>query len=122
MDFDTSGRCFYWNNYFRNSRLGKFRFFTVFTVSFLVLLTYYVQIIVHTVCIISFQPLRVDKVKVHTLKDPGTFLLVYLNEYRILVSAYVLQASTGVIQAKWTEMIDKAKVLKGERGVNNDAV
>ena len=46
----------------------------------------------------------------HDLKDPGTFLLVYLNEYRIVVSAYVLQAPTAVVQAKWKEMIDKAKV------------
>ena len=36
--------------------------------------------------------------------------MVYLNEYRNVVSAYVLQASTPTLQAKWTEMIDKAKV------------
>ena len=46
----------------------------------------------------------------HVLKDAGMFLLVYLNEYRIVVSAYVLQAPTPVVQGKWIEMIDKAKV------------
>ncbi|CAB4008678.1 pleckstrin homology domain-containing family G member 5-like isoform X2, partial [Paramuricea clavata] len=54
-------------------------------------------------------PLRIDKVKVHVLKDPGTFLLVYLNEYRIVVCAYVLHAPNPVVQAKWIEQIDKAK-------------
>lgn len=37
----------------------------------------------------------------------GTFLLVYLNEYRTVVHAFVLQSSD---RAKWIEMFDKAKV------------
>ncbi|XP_046850593.1 pleckstrin homology domain-containing family G member 5-like isoform X2 [Xenia sp. Carnegie-2017] len=56
-------------------------------------------------------PMRVDKVRIHPLKDPGMFLMVYLNEYYIMVTAYVLQAPSSDALTKWTEKIEKAKAL-----------
>jgi len=58
---------------------------------------------------ITRQPYRLNKIVLHPLKDPGSFLFVYLNEYNVLVSAFTLLVSAHE-HMKWKENIDKAKI------------
>lgn len=54
------------------------------------------------------QPFRLNKVMIHPLKDIGSFVFIYLNEYSVLVTAFTLQVS-ATEYAKWMQALDKAK-------------
>ncbi|KAI1897120.1 hypothetical protein AGOR_G00079850 [Albula goreensis] len=51
------------------------------------------------------QPLFIDNVVCRELKDPGSFLLVYLNEFRSAVAAYSFQANSAAQGRSWVEAI-----------------
>ena len=53
-------------------------------------------------------PMRVDRLIVHELKDKGSFLLMYLNEYHIPISAFTFHADQRAINI-WIEHIRKAQ-------------
>ncbi|CAC5372385.1 PLEKHG5 [Mytilus coruscus] len=53
-------------------------------------------------------PMRVDRLIVHELKDKGSFLLIYLNEYHIPISAFTFHADQRAINI-WIEHIRKAQ-------------
>ncbi|XP_064598754.1 uncharacterized protein LOC135465444 [Liolophura sinensis] len=53
-------------------------------------------------------PMRVDKIVVQELKDKGSFLLLYLNEYRVPVSAFTFHGDNASIRV-WIEHIKKAQ-------------
>ncbi|XP_063292516.1 pleckstrin homology domain-containing family G member 5 isoform X1 [Pelobates fuscus] len=57
------------------------------------------------------QPLMVDKVICRELKDPGSFLLIYLNEFRSAVAAYTFQASGQSLCRGWIEALYNAQNL-----------
>ncbi|XP_064155305.1 pleckstrin homology domain-containing family G member 5 isoform X2 [Anguilla rostrata] len=51
------------------------------------------------------QPLFLHNVVCRELKDPGSFLLVYLNEFRSAVAAYSFQANSATQGRSWVEAI-----------------
>lgn len=55
------------------------------------------------------QPFRLDKTIIRVLKDAGSFLVVYLNEYDVMSNAFVLQINPTE-QAQWLTAFEKAKV------------
>ena len=55
------------------------------------------------------QPFRLDKTVIRVLKDAGSFLVVYLNEYNVMSNAFVLQINPTE-QAQWLTAFEKAKV------------
>ncbi|KAM7139133.1 pleckstrin homology domain-containing family G member 5 isoform 1-T1 [Macrochelys suwanniensis] len=57
------------------------------------------------------QPLLVDKIVCRELKDPGSFLLIYLNELRSAVGAYTFQASGQALCRGWVEALYNAQNL-----------
>ncbi|KAM5141079.1 pleckstrin homology domain-containing family G member 5 isoform 1-T1 [Mantella aurantiaca] len=57
------------------------------------------------------QPLLVDKVVCRELKDTGSFLLIYLNEFRSAVAAYTFQASGQSLCRGWVEALYNAQNL-----------
>ncbi|CAI9617358.1 unnamed protein product [Staurois parvus] len=57
------------------------------------------------------QPLLVDKIVCRELKDAGSFLLIYLNEFRSAVAAYTFQASGQSLCRGWVEAIYNAQNL-----------
>ncbi|XP_053307745.1 pleckstrin homology domain-containing family G member 5 isoform X2 [Spea bombifrons] len=57
------------------------------------------------------QPLMVDKIVFRELKDPGSFLLIYLNEFRSAVAAYTFQASGQQSCRRWIEELCNAQNL-----------
>ncbi|XP_030393409.1 pleckstrin homology domain-containing family G member 5 isoform X1 [Gopherus evgoodei] len=57
------------------------------------------------------QPLLVDKIICRELKDPGSFLLIYLNELRSAVGAYTFQASGQSLCRSWIEALYNAQNL-----------
>ncbi|XP_029434476.1 pleckstrin homology domain-containing family G member 5 isoform X2 [Rhinatrema bivittatum] len=57
------------------------------------------------------QPLLVDKIVCRELKDPGSFLLIYLNEFRSAVCAYTFQASGQSLCRGWIEALYNAQNL-----------
>ncbi|XP_074074691.1 pleckstrin homology domain-containing family G member 5 isoform X2 [Macrotis lagotis] len=57
------------------------------------------------------QPLMVDKIVCRELRDPGSFLLIYLNEFRSAVGAYTFQASGQALCRGWVEAIYNAQNL-----------
>ncbi|XP_034609544.1 pleckstrin homology domain-containing family G member 5 [Trachemys scripta elegans] len=57
------------------------------------------------------QPLLVDKIICRELKDPGSFLLIYLNELRSAVGAYTFQASGQSLCRGWIEALYNAQNL-----------
>ncbi|XP_077314462.1 pleckstrin homology domain-containing family G member 5 isoform X3 [Lithobates pipiens] len=57
------------------------------------------------------QPLLVDKIVCRELKDTGSFLLIYLNEYRSAVAAYTFQASGQSLCRGWVEALYNAQNL-----------
>ncbi|KAM9256239.1 LOW QUALITY PROTEIN: pleckstrin homology domain-containing family G member 5 [Cariama cristata] len=64
------------------------------------------------------QPLLVDKVICRELRDPGSFLLIYLNELGSAVAAYTFQASGQSLCRSWVEAVRNAQVRgAGEVGV-----
>ncbi|XP_073417850.1 pleckstrin homology domain-containing family G member 5 isoform X1 [Dendrobates tinctorius] len=57
------------------------------------------------------QPLLVDKMVCRELKDSGSFLLIYLNEFRSAVAAYTFQASGQSLCRGWVEALFNAQNL-----------
>ncbi|XP_075461098.1 pleckstrin homology domain-containing family G member 5 isoform X3 [Ascaphus truei] len=57
------------------------------------------------------QPLLVDKIICRELKDPGSFLLIYLNEFHSAVAAYTFQASGQSLCRGWIEALYNAQNL-----------
>ncbi|KAM9217637.1 pleckstrin homology domain-containing family G member 5 [Leptosomus discolor] len=57
------------------------------------------------------QPLLVDKVVCRELRDPGSFLLIYLNELGSAVAAYTFQASGQSLCRSWVEALRNAQNL-----------
>ncbi|XP_069805100.1 pleckstrin homology domain-containing family G member 5 isoform X1 [Dendropsophus ebraccatus] len=57
------------------------------------------------------QPLLVDRVICRELKDTGSFLLIYLNEFRSAVGAYTFQASGQSLCRGWVEALFNAQNL-----------
>ncbi|XP_061306330.1 pleckstrin homology domain-containing family G member 5 isoform X3 [Pezoporus flaviventris] len=62
------------------------------------------------------QPLLVDKVVCRELRDPGSFLLIYLNELGSAVAAYTFQASGQSLCRSWVEAVRNAQVRGAEGG------
>ncbi|KAM6402576.1 LOW QUALITY PROTEIN: pleckstrin homology domain-containing family G member 5 [Rhynochetos jubatus] len=57
------------------------------------------------------QPLMMDKVVCQELRDPGSFLLVYINELGSAVAAYTFQASGQALCRGWVEAVRNAQNL-----------
>ncbi|XP_063799479.1 pleckstrin homology domain-containing family G member 5 isoform X3 [Pseudophryne corroboree] len=57
------------------------------------------------------QPLLVDKIVCKELKDTGSFLIIYLNEFRSAVGAYTFQASGQSLCRGWVEALFNAQNL-----------
>ncbi|XP_051967721.1 pleckstrin homology domain-containing family G member 5 isoform X3 [Xyrauchen texanus] len=55
------------------------------------------------------QPLVIHYVVCRELKDPGSFLLIYLNEFRCAVASYCFQANSGAQGRSWMEAIYNAQ-------------
>ncbi|XP_042199715.1 pleckstrin homology domain-containing family G member 5 [Callorhinchus milii] len=55
------------------------------------------------------QPLLVEKIICRELRDPGSFLLVYLNEFGSAVAAYTFQAGSTAGGRAWTEALGNAQ-------------
>ncbi|KAK2874259.1 hypothetical protein Q8A67_021412 [Cirrhinus molitorella] len=55
------------------------------------------------------QPLVIHNVVCRELKDPGSFLLIYLNEFRCAVASYCFQANSGTQGRSWIEAIYNAQ-------------
>ncbi|XP_078696724.1 pleckstrin homology domain-containing family G member 5-like isoform X12 [Branchiostoma floridae x Branchiostoma belcheri] len=55
------------------------------------------------------QPMIMDRIELKELKDPGSFLLVYLNEYKLATAAYMMQAGTPGQGKTWIEAIRNAR-------------
>uniref|UniRef100_A0A8C9SG98 Pleckstrin homology and RhoGEF domain containing G5 n=1 Tax=Scleropages formosus TaxID=113540 RepID=A0A8C9SG98_SCLFO len=51
------------------------------------------------------QPLLIHNVVCRELKDPGSFLVIYLNEFRTAVAAYSFQANSTAQGRSWIEAI-----------------
>ncbi|KAK3104745.1 hypothetical protein FSP39_009161 [Pinctada imbricata] len=58
-------------------------------------------------------PMRVDRIIVQELKDKGSFLLIYLNEYHVPVSAFTFHADQSSVKI-WIDHIKKAQMLYRE--------
>uniref|UniRef100_U3ESZ8 Pleckstrin homology domain-containing family G member 5 isoform e n=1 Tax=Callithrix jacchus TaxID=9483 RepID=U3ESZ8_CALJA len=54
-------------------------------------------------------PLLVDKIVCRELRDPGSFLLIYLNEFQSAVGAYTFQASGQALCRGWVDTIYNAQ-------------
>ncbi|XP_010848500.1 PREDICTED: pleckstrin homology domain-containing family G member 5 [Bison bison bison] len=54
-------------------------------------------------------PLLVDKIVCRELRDPGSFLLIYLNEFHSAVGAYTFQASGQALCRGWVGAIYNAQ-------------
>ncbi|XP_052034239.1 pleckstrin homology domain-containing family G member 5 isoform X3 [Apodemus sylvaticus] len=54
-------------------------------------------------------PLLVDKIVCRELRDPGSFLLIYLNEFRSAVGAYTFQASSQALCRSWVDTLYNAQ-------------
>ncbi|KAG5835490.1 hypothetical protein ANANG_G00244550 [Anguilla anguilla] len=51
------------------------------------------------------QPLLINNVVCRELKDPGSFLLIYLNEFHSAVAAYSFQANSATQGRNWIDAI-----------------
>lgn len=51
------------------------------------------------------QPLLIHNVVCKELKDPGSFILIYLNEFKSAVAAYTFQANSATQGRSWVEAI-----------------
>lgn len=56
------------------------------------------------------QPLIIRNVVCRDLKDPGAFLIIYLNEFRSAVASYCFQANSATQGCTWVEAINNAQV------------
>nr|KAF6319792.1 hypothetical protein mMyoMyo1_008529 [Myotis myotis] len=54
-------------------------------------------------------PLLVDKIMCQELRDPGSFLLIYLNEFHSAMGAYMFQASGQALCRGWVDSIYNAQ-------------
>ncbi|XP_055980929.1 pleckstrin homology domain-containing family G member 5 [Sorex fumeus] len=54
-------------------------------------------------------PLLVDRLVCRELRDPGSFLLIHLNEFHSAVGAYTFQASSQALCRGWVEAIYNAQ-------------
>ncbi|XP_052574656.1 pleckstrin homology domain-containing family G member 5 isoform X1 [Peromyscus californicus insignis] len=54
-------------------------------------------------------PLLVDKIVCRELRDPGSFVLIYLNEFHSAVGAYTFQASSQALCRSWVDTIYNAQ-------------
>ncbi|KAM9445307.1 pleckstrin homology domain-containing family G member 5 isoform 2-T3 [Clarias gariepinus] len=55
------------------------------------------------------QPLLLHNVVCKELKDPGSFVLVYLNEFKSAVAAYSFQANSAAQGRSWIDTINTVK-------------
>ncbi|XP_073731613.1 pleckstrin homology domain-containing family G member 5 isoform X2 [Misgurnus anguillicaudatus] len=55
------------------------------------------------------QPLLLHNVVCKELKDPGSFVLIYLNEFKNAVAAYSFQANSAPQGRSWTDAICKVQ-------------
>ncbi|XP_072334726.1 pleckstrin homology domain-containing family G member 6-like isoform X2 [Scyliorhinus torazame] len=55
------------------------------------------------------QPLMLDKMISRELKDPGTFLLMYVNELHSVVAAYTFQAPSSSLCKGWIDSLTAAQ-------------
>ncbi|XP_043935500.1 pleckstrin homology domain-containing family G member 5-like [Protopterus annectens] len=55
------------------------------------------------------QPLMVEQIVCRELKDPGTFLVLYLNEFQCIVLALTFQTSSSKDRTMWVDAINNAK-------------
>ncbi|XP_049327527.1 pleckstrin homology domain-containing family G member 5 isoform X3 [Astyanax mexicanus] len=55
------------------------------------------------------QPLVIQNVVCRELKDPGAFLLIYLNEFRTAVASYCFQANSATQGRSWVEAVYNAQ-------------
>ncbi|XP_059178765.1 pleckstrin homology domain-containing family G member 5-like isoform X3 [Physella acuta] len=53
-------------------------------------------------------PMRLDQLVVSELKDKGSFLLIYINEYSVPISAFTFHSETGAIRG-WLEKFREAQ-------------
>ncbi|XP_031146366.2 pleckstrin homology domain-containing family G member 5 isoform X2 [Sander lucioperca] len=51
------------------------------------------------------QPLLIHNVVCKELKDPGSFILIYLNEFKSAVAAYTFQANSATQGRSWVDAI-----------------
>uniref|UniRef100_A0AAV2LZ58 Pleckstrin homology domain-containing family G member 5 n=1 Tax=Knipowitschia caucasica TaxID=637954 RepID=A0AAV2LZ58_KNICA len=51
------------------------------------------------------QPLLIQNVVCKELKDPGSFILIYLNEFKSAVAAYTFQANSATQGRSWVDAI-----------------
>ncbi|XP_053174443.1 pleckstrin homology domain-containing family G member 5 isoform X1 [Scomber japonicus] len=51
------------------------------------------------------QPLLVHNVVCKELKDPGSFILIYLNEFKSAVAAYTFQANSATQGRSWVDAV-----------------
>ncbi|XP_045912376.1 pleckstrin homology domain-containing family G member 5 isoform X2 [Micropterus dolomieu] len=51
------------------------------------------------------QPLLIHNVVCKELKDPGSFILIYLNEFKSAVAAYTFQANSAAQGRSWVDAI-----------------
>ncbi|OWF37173.1 Pleckstrin homology domain-containing family G member 5 [Mizuhopecten yessoensis] len=58
-------------------------------------------------------PMRVDRIITQELKDKGSFLMIYLNEYHVPVSAFTFHGDQAAVRV-WLEHIRKAQALYRE--------
>uniref|UniRef100_A0A8C6KW08 Pleckstrin homology and RhoGEF domain containing G5 n=1 Tax=Nothobranchius furzeri TaxID=105023 RepID=A0A8C6KW08_NOTFU len=56
------------------------------------------------------QPLLIHNVVCKELKDPGSFVLVYLNEFKSAVAAYTFQANSATQGRSWIDAVCNVQV------------
>ncbi|WAR13734.1 PKHG5-like protein [Mya arenaria] len=61
-------------------------------------------------------PMRVDRIITHELKDKGSFLLIYVNEYHVPVSSFTFHGDQNAVHI-WVTHIKKAQDLFQEAKV-----
>lgn len=54
--------------------------------------------------------MRLDQLVVSELKDKGSFLLIYMNEYQVPISAFTFHSDTGAVRL-WVDKFREAQVL-----------
>uniref|UniRef100_A0A673BGX9 Pleckstrin homology domain-containing family G member 5-like n=1 Tax=Sphaeramia orbicularis TaxID=375764 RepID=A0A673BGX9_9TELE len=57
------------------------------------------------------QPLLIHNVVCKELKDPGSFILIYLNEFKSAVAAYTFQANSATQGRSWIDAICNVQLL-----------
>eukprot|EP00066_Takifugu_rubripes_P011847 XP_011601113.1 PREDICTED: pleckstrin homology domain-containing family G member 5 isoform X1 [Takifugu rubripes] len=55
------------------------------------------------------QPLLVHNIVCKELKDPGSFILIYLNEFKNAVAAYTFQANSATQGRSWVDAISNVQ-------------